>query len=107
VKMMVDPDSAADAVYPSATYQVRKSPAPAAADHRGDDAALTISSGTRAAPHNAGIRVRHDRVPGSARFAIGHAARAAMAKAGGPTGYILMLGGEERDVRSRSLSARL
>jgi hypothetical protein len=30
-----------------------------------------------------------------------------MAKAGGPTGYILMLGGEERDVRSRSLSARL
>jgi hypothetical protein len=82
----------------------------AAADHRGDDAALTISSGTRAAPHDAGIRVRRYRVPWSARrgvFVIGHAARAAMAKAGGPTGYTLMLGGEERDVRSRSLRARL
>jgi hypothetical protein len=39
--------------------------------------------------------------------ALGHAARAAMAKAGGPAGYTLMLGGEERDVRSRSLRAGL
>ena len=40
-------------------------------------------------------------------FAIGHVARAAMAKAGGPTGYTLILRGEERDVRSRSLRVRL